>query len=140
MGAHFYIGLALLYEGEPEAALASIKQSPTLGYRLMGLPLAHHALGHAAASDAAIEELIEKYAHGAAYDIAYIYAFRGEADRAFRWLDKAVEQNDPGLSTITVEDLFSNIHSDPRWRPFLESIGKSPEQLAAIRFEVVLPE
>jgi TolB-like protein/Tfp pilus assembly protein PilF len=140
MGAHFYIGLALLYKGELEAALASIKQSPHLGYRLMGLPLAHHALGQEAASEAAVAELIEKYAHGAAYDVAYIYAFRGETDRAFAWLAKAVNQNDPGLSAITVEDLFSNIHSDPRWLPFLESIGKSPEQLAAIGFEVVLPE
>ena len=36
--------------------------------------------------------------------------------------------------------MFANIHSDPRWLPFLESIGKSPEQLAAIEFEVTLPE
>jgi hypothetical protein len=26
------------------------------------------------------------------------------------------------------------------WQPFLESIGKSPEQLAAIEFEVRLPQ
>ncbi len=28
--------------------------------------------------------------------------------------------------------LFANIQFDPRWLPFLESIGKFPEQLAAI--------
>jgi hypothetical protein len=38
------------------------------------------------------------------------------------------------------ESLFANIHDDPRWLPFLESIGKSPEQLAAIEFEVRLPQ
>ncbi len=61
-----------------------------------------------------------------------------EADRAFEWLDKAVEYNDPGLSEIPSAILFTNIHDDPRWLPFLESIGKSPEQLAAIEFEVRL--
>ena len=67
-------------------------------------------------------------------------AFRGEADRAFEWLDKAVEYNDPGLQWIAVAKLFDNIHGDPRWLPFLESIGASPEQLAAIKFEVTLPQ
>ena len=67
-------------------------------------------------------------------------AFRDEADRAFAWLDKAVQYTDPGLSQIAVEPLCANIQFDPRWLPFLESIGKSPEQLAAIEFEVTAPE
>ena len=66
-------------------------------------------------------------------------AYRGEADRAFEWLDKAVEYKDV-VSHIINMPLFSNIHDDPRWLPFLESIGASPEQLAAIEFEVTLPE
>ena len=45
-----------------------------------------------------------------------------------------------GLTDIAIEPLFANIHDDPRWLLFLESIGKSPEQLAAIEFEVTLPE
>jgi hypothetical protein len=35
---------------------------------------------------------------------------------------------------------FTNIHNAPRWLPFLESIGKSPQQLHAIKFKVTLPE
>ncbi len=104
------------------------------------MPTAYHALGQAAESDAAVAELIEKYEGEAAYGIAYVMAFRGEADRAFEWLDKAVEYNDTGLPGIAVEPLFANIHDDPRWLPFLQSIGKSPEQLAAIEFEVTLPQ
>ena len=59
---------------------------------------------------------------------------------AVEWLDKAVIYNDPGLADIATEPLFANIHRDPRWLPFLESIGRSPEQLAAIEFEVKLPD
>jgi hypothetical protein len=72
--------------------------------------------------------------------IAGVFAYRGEADSAFAWLDRALEYGDAGLNEITVEPLFANIHDDPRWLPFLESIGKSPEQLAAIHFEVPLPQ
>jgi len=35
---------------------------------------------------------------------------------------------------------LANLHGEPRWLPFLESIGKSPAQLAAIPFEVTLPQ
>ena len=109
-------------------------------WRLVGLVMVNHALGKASESDAALATLINKYEQGWAYNIAYVLAFRGEADPAFAWLDKAVQYNDPGLSEIPNHAFFANIHEDPRWLPFLESIGKSPEQLAAIKFEVTLPE
>ena len=67
-------------------------------------------------------------------------AYRGEADRSFEWLDKAVRYKDPGLSQIPTEIEFSSIQTDPRWLPFLESIGKSPAQLNAIQFKFALPE
>ena len=140
IGMQYNIGVDLLFVGNPEAALAAMQQESFEGYRLIGLALAYHALGQAAESDGALAELIEKYEQDAAYNIAYVLAFRGEADRAFEWLGKAVEYNDPGLAEIAVEAVFANIHDDPRWLPFLESIGKSPEQLAAIEFNVTLPE
>ena len=101
--------------------------------------MAYHALGQAEESDAALAELIDKDEQPASNNIAYVLAFRGEADRAFEWLDKAVGYNDQGLVGTPVDPTFANIRDDPRWLPFLESIGKSPEQLAAIEFEVRLP-
>jgi len=134
------IGQVLLHKGEPEAALAAMQQESHEDRKLAGLAVAYHALGQAAESDAALAELIEKHGQAKAYRIALVLAFRGEADRAFEWLDKAVEHNDLGLPWIAVEKEAANIHDDPRWLPFLESIGKSPEQLAAIEFEVALPQ
>jgi TolB-like protein len=140
ISAQYSIGMALLFKGEPESALAAMQNEASEGWRLIGLVSAYHVLGQAAASNAALETLIEKYEKDAAYNIAYVLAFRGEADRAFEWLNKALAYNDPGLAEIAIQPLFRNIHSDPRWLPFLESIGKSPEQLAAIKFEVTLPK
>jgi hypothetical protein len=39
-------------------------------------------------SDAALSELIAKYHEGAAYQIAQVYAFRNQSDKAFEWLDR----------------------------------------------------
>jgi len=137
---NYLLGVALLLDGELDEALQAMQQEGDESWQRIGLPMAYHALGRAEESDAALAELIDKDEREAAYNIAYVLAFRGETDRAFEWLDKASGYNDPGLTGAPVDPLFANIHDDPRWLPFLESIGKSPEQLAAIEFEVRLPQ
>ncbi len=135
----YRIGTNLLFKGEPQAALEAIQLEDSV-WGMVGLPLAYHALGRADESDAALAALIEQHEQTESYGVAFILAYRGEADRAFEWLAKAVEDKNAGLANILGERLFSNIHDDPRWLPFLERIGKSPEQLAAIEFKVTLPE
>ena len=134
-----WIGDALLMKGEAQAALTETQKEPEEVWRLFGLTMVYHTLGRKADSDAALAELTKKYAADWAYNIAYVLAWRNERDRAFEWLDKAVTQQDPGLSEIAYEPLFANLHDDPRWLPFLRKIGKAPEQLAAIKFDVKVP-
>jgi TolB-like protein/Flp pilus assembly protein TadD len=99
-GAQSALGGALMYKGDLHAALEAIQQESYEVFRLLGLAMVFHDLGQSAESDAALNELIEKYEKGWAYDIAYVLAYRNEADRAFEWLDKAVEYNDSGLTGI----------------------------------------
>jgi TolB-like protein len=140
IGGHFSMGRALLQKGDAKLALAEMQQEVLDGVRLIGLSLAHHALGHKSESNAALAELIERYAEAYPSDIASIFAFRGEADRAFEWLDKAALNHDLLLSSVAGEPMFANIHADPRWLPFLRKHGLAPEQLAAIKFDVSVPE
>jgi TolB-like protein/Tfp pilus assembly protein PilF len=139
IGAETGIGQALLGKGEAEAALEAIGLESSKPWQLIGSAMALFALGRRAESDAALADLVDAWERDAAYNIAYVLAFRGESDRAFEWLEKAVEYKDPGLSEIVVENTFARIQGDPRWFPFLEKIGKSPEQLARIEFRVTLP-
>jgi TolB-like protein/Tfp pilus assembly protein PilF len=135
---HGQMGRAILLKGEPEAALASIQQEPS-DWALIELPLVYYALGRVDESDAVLAELIEKYEKEAAVNIAAIYAYRSQRDQAFNWLNRAVAENDPGLSEVLNDPLFSSLYDDPRWQSFLERIGRSPSQLEAIEFDVTLP-
>lgn len=141
LGAHYGIGVAQLFKGDIDAALASmqLEAATRSTWELNGFALIYHIMGDQEASTASLQKLIEQNAEGAAFNIAYICAFRGETDRAFEWLGKAENYKDPGLMEVVVHPLFANIYSDPRWLPFLESIGMSPEQLAAIDFRITLP-
>jgi TolB-like protein len=139
MGAEAGVAHALRCQGRPAQALEVAQQEPVEVLRLLATTMILHDLGRAADSDAALAETIEKYAPDFAYNIAYVLAYRGETDRAFQWLDKAMAFNDGGLSEIAVQPEFSSLHDDPRWQPFLRRIGMAPEQLDAIPFEVKLP-
>ena len=138
-GLHYRIGLALLLKDDPAGALAATEMEAQEGWRLIGLAMAYHALGKTHESDAALAGLISTYEKDFPYNIAYIMAHRGENDRAFEWLAKAVVYRDPGLADIAVEPQFANIRQDPRWLPFLQQIGRAPEQLEAINFTVTVP-
>jgi TolB-like protein/Tfp pilus assembly protein PilF len=140
VGTAYNIGELLLRKGDGAAALAEFQQEKEENWRLMGVAMAQHTLGRKAESDAALAELIGKFANESAYNIAYVLAWRGETDRAFEWLDKAVEYHDTGLVEIPNEPLFASIANDPRYLPFLRKLGKAPEQLAAIKFETRVPQ
>jgi TolB-like protein/Tfp pilus assembly protein PilF len=140
IGAQYFIGTALLFQGDVQKALGSMQQESYEARRLIGLAEVHYALDERDAADAALAKLIAKYEKGWAYNIAHVLAFRNDADQAFEWLDMAVEYGDGGLSEILGQPEFDSIKSDPRWLLFLESIGKSPAQLGAIKFEVTLPK
>jgi tetratricopeptide (TPR) repeat protein len=137
---HYSIAMILLAQGQAQLALAEMNEEPeTSAWRLIGFPLVWHALGDKAKSDAALAELIRKSERGAAFQVAEAYAYRGEPDKAFEWLGKAVRYRDPGLRLMVTDTLLVNLHADARWLPFLRKIGRAPEQLAAIQLDVKLP-
>ena len=105
--------------------------------RLVGLDMVYHAEGLSELSDTTLNKLTETYGDNASYYIAMVRAYRNELDGAFEWLKKAVAFDDNGAIH---EPLLANLHSDPRWLPFLESIGRSPAQLNDIELNIRIPE
>ena len=138
-GPHFYIGLALLLKGDAAAALAEFERDPEIALRLIGRAVTGSRLGRAAEADAALAELIAEQAEGRWVRIAATLALRGESDRAFEWLGRALDRRDPSLIEIAADPSFASLAGDRRWLPFLARVGVAPEQRAAIRFAVELP-
>jgi hypothetical protein len=72
-------------------------------------------------SDAALQELTEKFGDDCAFQIADAHAERGEADAAFEWLDRAYALRDPGC--IAAPARLRKLRHDPRWGRFLQKMG-----------------
>jgi hypothetical protein len=84
--------------------------------------MVYHALGREQDSNAALAGLIAKRGTDAAYQIAQVYAYRGELDKSLQWLDRAYEQRDGGLSGIKTDPLFKNLRHDPRFTDLLKKM------------------
>jgi hypothetical protein len=65
---------------------------------------------------------------------------RGVASRAAEQAGQGRGCHDPDLADLVGDPRLANLHKDPRWLPFLRKIGKAPEQLVAIKFDVTVPK
>jgi serine/threonine protein kinase/Flp pilus assembly protein TadD len=121
-GTHAYLARIYVLESNPEAALKELQQEPDAFWRLYGLALAYWALDKKKESDSAMIELIQGFQADASYQIAEVYAYRGETDKAFEWLDRAYDLRDGGLALIKGDPLLRSIEQDPRYAAFLKKM------------------
>jgi len=119
---HSVLSRVCLARSRPPEALAEAERDTTPEFRLQELALAYHALGQKQKSDRALAELITKYQKYSAFQIAEVYAFRGEADAAFTWLERAYLQRDGGLTFTKGDPLLASLQSDPRYLAFLRKM------------------
>jgi TolB-like protein/Tfp pilus assembly protein PilF len=122
-GTHYLIGYTRLMEEDFQAAMDEFELDPDPLWRDFGKSLALFGLQRRTEADDMLARLVDNYQHDGAFQIADTYAYRGEVDKAFEWLDRAYEAGDPGLSQILGEPLLASLFDDPRWPVFLDKMG-----------------
>jgi len=121
--ARYFLGEALMLQAHYDAALAEFKEETLDDGHLEGSAMALFALGSRADSDAQLAEAIHKNGESWPSEIARVYAFRGEKDQAFEWLDRAYNYRDEDLYMIKSDPLLKNIEDDPRYKAFLRKMN-----------------
>jgi tetratricopeptide (TPR) repeat protein len=114
-----HLGVLELLEGKPIEALATFRKADSL----TGIAMAEHTLGHAKESQQALDKLIAKHAQDAAAAIADVYAWRGEEDKAFGWLERAYRQRDSDLAEIKADALLASLTGDSRYKALLHEMN-----------------
>jgi TolB-like protein/Flp pilus assembly protein TadD len=122
-GNHRWQVFVAIQRGDGETALREAQLEPNDGYRRFELALAHHTRGDRGASDAALAELIEKDRNFLAYQVAEVYAWRGENDKAFEWLQVSLDNHDTGTLSLLINPLMRGLRHDPRYSGMLAKIG-----------------
>ena len=106
-----------------DTALREAQLEPDAAFRRFEFALAYYVLGDYHAADAALADLIANSRERLAYQIAEVYAVRGETDKAFEWLQIAFDNHDGGMLSLGVDPLFRGLHDDPRYKNLLAKLG-----------------
>jgi serine/threonine-protein kinase len=109
--------------GDGEAALRAAMQESDPDWRAYAIALAQQARGDAKAADEALNALIAGHSNDMSFQIATVYAFRGDADKTFEWLEQAYKKQDPGVMAIVDNPFTRELRSDPRFGAFCKKIG-----------------
>ena len=72
--------------------------------------------------------MIAKDRNFLAYQVAQVYAWRGENDKAFEWLQVSLDTHDTGTVSLLIDPLLRGLQHDPRYKSLLAKIGL-PTQL-----------
>jgi serine/threonine protein kinase/TolB-like protein/cytochrome c-type biogenesis protein CcmH/NrfG len=112
-----------LAEGNATEALTTFRQVSDEEVRLWGIARTEHTLGHAKESQQALDQFIANGGQAKAYDIAEIYAWRGEKDKAFEWLDRAYQQRSSDLHGFRDNGMFASLRSDARFAALLRKMN-----------------
>ena len=121
--SHRWQVVVAIQRGDGEAALREAELEPDEAYRHFELALAHYARRDRPAADAALSELITKYRNLLAYQIAEVYAWRGETDKAFEWLQTSFDNHDTGTISLLIDPLMRSLRDDTRYKAMLKKLG-----------------
>jgi len=101
-----------------------LKQIPrAMGYKV----ISYYKIGDIENHNLELSSLIQRSKESAggspSFYIAMSYASKGNADEAFRWLEKSLEDNEVELYWLKVEPEFEPLYDNPRWQEMLDKVG-----------------
>ena len=126
-GGLTHAGPALVYlvQGRFEDALRMIADEIVPLAKLSLTAMIEHSLGYRERSDEALAALIGGHHENGKYMVASVYAWRGEPEPAFEWLERAYASREPSIAGMLDDPLLANLAPDPRWQAMLKRIGLS---------------
>ncbi|MCI0602714.1 tetratricopeptide repeat-containing serine/threonine-protein kinase [bacterium] len=106
----------LMHAGDEEGAVVLGDDFQAHGYHIAMRSLYHKTLE-------GLKKSSENGNYVSPMNFAYIYAYLGDKDQAFAWLEKAYQERSPWLTNLKVDPQFENLRTDSRFKILLRRIG-----------------
>jgi TolB-like protein/Flp pilus assembly protein TadD len=120
---HWYLGYALLWNGELEAALREMQLEPTKSLSLSGIALIEQARGNPRAADAALRDLLAIDEVAKPYFVAEVYGARGDSRTAIAWLERARLARVGFFGEVATDPAFNPIRGDSAFVAYLHRMN-----------------
>jgi tetratricopeptide (TPR) repeat protein len=121
--SRYLLGLVRLAQHAAGPALLVMEEERDDGFRMTGIAIARYALNEKQASDQVIDSVNRLPSGPKAYQMATVYARRGQHAEALDWLELAYDQRDEELLNLLVDPALAGLRSEARWSLLLERLG-----------------
>lgn len=121
--ARFFLGCAMLQNGQLEQAREMMLQETPEGGRDAGLAMVFHVMGKKADEAAAAQRFAKLSNYTGLSDVAYLYGYLGKSDDAFTWLERAYRARDSDLVYVKSWPGMERLRGDPRYSAFLRKMN-----------------
>lgn len=140
-GPDFYwdLGVSWLVAGDAAKALHYFDLMGDPPGDNLGRLMAQYSLGRREEFDAEFE-IFRNNPETNPESIARVYAWTGQNDLAFEWLERMVQREGPASVGYVQTDLYARLMADSRWQPFLARHGYVEPDYSTIEFNPILPE
>ena len=128
-GAHVMLGRVYVAKGLPDRAVAELERAKALlGPRPDVVTSTAYVLARAGRTREALATLdelrrISQPRDPSPFRLASVHIGLGDTERAFEWLQKAIEARDWQMGMLEVEPVFDDLRSNPRFRELIERVG-----------------
>ncbi len=120
---HYLLAVIKVLRKDAAGAQRAAELEPEGPWQDFALALAAQIGTDRGGADATLKKSIDEYTTGWAFQIAQMYAVRGEPDRMFDWLDRAWKARDPGMQSLLYDALLLRYRDDPRYAALARQVG-----------------
>lgn len=119
--AHMILGWIYEQKGMFEEALSALRKGPDIAIRTVSIAHAYARSGNRPPAEKILSDVLaeSKSNYVSPYGIAVIYTGLDDRDRAFEWLNRAVEENTGFLIFVNSDPRFKPLRSDRRFGDLL---------------------
>jgi len=119
---YFYSGVLSIVSGNPKQAMQLFSLERDEQVARYGRAMGYNTLGSELEADATIAEIDKKNAGDDPWGIAWVYALRGDRDKAFYWINRAYDIHSADCVYIKADPLLRDLRSDPRFAEFVRKM------------------
>jgi tetratricopeptide (TPR) repeat protein len=114
--------LNAVFEGSYDLALRLAESETDAAQREVALSIVYTAMGKTLESKQALERLL-RIPTALEFDVARVYAYRGERDLALHYLERAYAQHSVDLLDLKTDPLLSNVRAEAKYRQLLRQMN-----------------
>ena len=118
-----WLAATLTRQGNPEEGLQYLDFDSENRWQQAMSTIVLHSLGRHEEEQPIRQKIIDEKGRYWAFGVALTYAWHGDPDRAFEWLDIAFKQKDRYMSQLIFNPWLASLHNDPRWEKILDKVG-----------------